>query len=276
MCGSWGAAQGRGRGEIRRLSRRALAIAFVTLFAAVPAALADDPTVPWSGGTSVETPFEQFADALASVVVGRPVTVSCNGANDWSTLGVQQRFDPVTVWGYVLFSWDSASAAYRPGDSMQLSEAACWYLDQYWQAPRADKGKQCRTATQITFVQRSSRVKATRRVKVQGRWQTRSVYVTHTKQVPVYTPRFGTCPDYQNRIFALQTISHESQHLAGTRDEAAAECNGMQMFAWFAQRFGATADQAREMAGDYFRDFYSVKRPGTPYYQSDCPDPSKR
>jgi hypothetical protein len=48
----------------------------------------------------------------------------------------------------------------------------------------------------------------------------------------------------------------------------------MQNLAWFARHFGATAEQARQMAGDYYRDLYQVERPGTPYYQPDCPDPS--
>lgn len=246
-----GCRTGRG-GEIRRPSRRVLGIAAAILLAAAPAALAGEPPVPWAGGTAVETPVEQFAGAQASVAAGRPVTVSCSGANDWNELGAEQRFDPVTVWGFVVFDWDGSSSTYRPGDSMQLSEAACWYLDEYWRAPRTDKGKRCRTATHISFVRRGRR------------------------QIAVYTARFGPCPDYRNRIFALQTIAHESQHLAGIHDEATAECNGMQRFAWFAQRFGATAAQARQMAGDYFRDFYSVKRPGTPYYLPDCPNPANR
>ena len=43
---------------------------------------------------------------------------------------------------------------------------------------------------------------------------------------------------------------------------------------WFAQRFGATYEQGRQMADDYFNDFYLVKRPGTPYFLPTCPDPS--
>jgi hypothetical protein len=104
--------------------------------------------------------------------------------------------------------------------------------------------------------------------------RTRVFYVTRTTRVPVETSKPGVCHDYMNRVFALQTISHESQHLAGIRDEATAECNGMQKLAWFAQRFGATPGQARQMAGDYYRDVYELGRPGTVYYQPNCPDPS--
>ena len=259
--------------EIRRRSRCAWGILAAAIFAVVPNALADEPPVPWSGGGAVETPFEQFAGQQASVAAGRPVKVHCNGATDWGQLGAEQRFDPVTVWGYVVFTWDHDAEAYRPADYMELSEAACWYLDEYWRAPLGEKGKRCRTATQITFVPHRTRVKVLRRVKVNGRWRARVVYVTRTMQSPVSIPQFGTCADYKNRIFALQTISHETQHLAGVQDEANAECNGMQRLVWFAQRFGATAEQGREMAGDYFHDFYLVKRPGTPYFLPTCPDP---
>jgi hypothetical protein len=110
------------------------------LLVVVPAALADDPPLPWAGGVAVETPFERFAGEQSSVVAGRPVKVICNGANDWGQLGAQQRFDPVTVWGFVIFNWDSTTRTYRPVDYMQLSEAACWYLDQYWRAPAGASG----------------------------------------------------------------------------------------------------------------------------------------
>jgi hypothetical protein len=228
-----------------------------TLFVAAPGALADQPQLPWAGGTAVETPFEYLASAQASAIAGRPVEVYCNGANDWGQLGAQQRFDPVTVWGFVLFNWDRTAQAYRPVDYMQLSEAACWYLDEYWRAPRGEKGKRCRTGTLVTFA------KSTKRVKV-----------THRVRVPVSVPQYGQCPGYRNRVFALQTISHESQHLAGIQDEARAECNGIQNVGWFAQRFGATYEQGRQMATDYFHDFYLLKRPGTPYYLPTCPDPA--
>ena len=67
---------------------------------------------------------------------------------------------------------------------MQLSEAACWYLDEYWRAPLEEKGKRCRTATQITFFAKKQRVKVTRRVKVRGKWTTRTWWVTRTTAAP--------------------------------------------------------------------------------------------
>lgn len=245
------------------------------LLAAVPAALAaDPPPLPWAGGPAVETPFEVFAGRLATVVAARPVRVVCNGSGDWGQLAAKQKFDPVKVWGFVVFDLDDAGS-YHPADYMQLSEAACWYLDQYWRAPNGEKGKRCQIATKVTFVARKTRLRVTRRVKVNGTWVTRKEWITETQQVPVAKPQYGACPDYQNRIFALQTISHEAQHLTGVRDEAVAECVGMHQIPWFAQRFGASRAQGKQMAEDYYRSFYELKRPGTPYYQPSCVDPGK-
>ena len=223
----------------------------------------------------VQSPLEVFAGQVATEVAGRPVSVVCHGSNDWVQLAAQQRFDAVTVWGFVVFDWDAPTQTYKPEDSMQLSEAACWYLDEYWRAPSAEKGKRCRVGTTVTFVAKKTRLKGTKRVKVNGRWVTKSVWITGTKQVPVSKEQYGECPDYENRVFALQTISHESQHLSGIRDEATAECNGMLKLGWFAQQFGATAAQGRQMAEDYYTTFYRVKRPGTAYYSATCPDPGK-
>jgi hypothetical protein len=231
------------------------------------AAHADEAPLPWEGGASVETPVERHAAELASVVAGRPVRVICNGAAEWGQLAAKHRFDLTSAWGFVAFDYDA------PTDSMQLSQPACWYLDAYWRAPAAQKGKLCAVQSR-TFRQATKKMRVTKRVKVNGTWRTRVFYVTRTTRVAVKAGKASVCHDYMNRVFALQTIAHESQHLAGIRDEATAECNGMQKLAWFAQRFGATPQQARQMAGDYFRDFYEVERPGTSYYLAACPDPS--
>jgi hypothetical protein len=47
---------------------------------------------------------------------------------------------------------------------------------------------------------------------------------------------------------ALHVLAHESFHLAGVRDEAEADCLGLQRTAFVADRLGATADEARRLA----------------------------
>jgi hypothetical protein len=49
-------------------------------------------------------------------------------------------------------------------------------------------------------------------------------------------------------VRALHVLAHESFHLAGVRDEAEADCFGLQRTAFVADRLGATADEARRLA----------------------------
>ncbi len=215
--------------------------------------------------------MEQSIGELASAVAGRPVRAVCNDSGEWDRLASQDRFDPATVWGFVVMDYEASTDSYRPSDSMQLSQPACFYLDEYRRVPLAEKEKVCQAKG--TFQLKTAMVKVTRRIKVNGKWRTRVSYATRTTKVPVGTPSSSVCHDYLNRVFALQTISHESQHLLGIRDEATAECNGMQKLAWFAERFGARPEQAGQMAGDYYGTFY-LQRTGTAYYQPNCSDPS--
>lgn len=270
----WGGHEGEGEKAItsrHRRFRRAFTLAFLLLVTAAPAVAHHGP-LPWAGGTASESAFERYAGQVASEIARRPVRVICNGASDWGHLAVQQRFDPVVVWGYVLFNTEGTEL--RPVDYMHLSEQACWYLDEFWGAPTELKGKACRIATRIEFKPQKTRQRVVKRVKVKGRWVRKATWVEKTVQVPVETPEYGVCADYVYRVFALQTLGHESMHLLGLHDEAQAECQGMQKIRWLAQRFGATPEQAKQMAGDYYRDFYVVKRPGTPYFLPGCPDPS--
>jgi hypothetical protein len=249
-------------------------LAFLLLLTAGPAAAQDGRPLPWAGGMSAETEFERYAAQVASEIAQRPVKVNCNGATDWTALATQQHFDPTLVWGYVMFYSNPATGELRPADYMHLSEQACWNLDQWWAAPSEKKGKMCRLATQIEYKTRTTKVRVTKRVKVNGRWRTKVSIVTQTQQVKVETPMNEICPNYMLRVFALQTVAHESMHLSGTLDEAQAECQGMQRLSWVAQRFGATAEQAQQIALDYYRDYYLALRPGTPYFVSGCPNPA--
>ena len=47
---------------------------------------------------------------------------------------------------------------------------------------------------------------------------------------------------------ALHVLAHESSHLAGVRDEAAADCFGLQRTAVVAEDLGATPDEAARLA----------------------------
>ena len=47
---------------------------------------------------------------------------------------------------------------------------------------------------------------------------------------------------------ALHVLAHESSHLAGVRDEAAADCYGLQRTAFVAESLGADSTEARRLA----------------------------
>ena len=279
MCPSIGGhpVEGGRWGEERRIPRRFRRLVLVpalagALVAAAPA-LADRP-LPWAGGLAVVSDFERNAGQIASELSGRQVRVNCNGATDWKQLASQQRFDPNVVWGYVVFSYDAASTSYVPADYMNLSEQACWYLDQYAAAPTDQRGQSCKIATRIEFRSTWVAQRVVKRFKVRGVWRRQVTTVKLEKQVPVEIPEYGPCPDYMNRVFSIQALAHESMHLGGIADEAQAECQGMQRLTTVALRLGATPEQARQMASDYYTQFYMVKRPGTAYYLPGCPNPA--
>ena len=60
----------------------------------------------------------------------------------------------------------------------------------------------------------------------------------------------------QDEIIAVHVLSHESRHMAGTVNEAAADCQAMQRDAWTARLLGATNEEARELARSYWRTVY--------------------
>ncbi len=221
------------------------------LVSATPAA-AD----PWDGGRDAVTAFEAQATAIASEIAERPVSVYCNSPEEWAVLATQSQFEGQATWGYVTFTL--TPDGWQPGDEAQLSDQACRHADAFWLGGSASKpARTCRVGT--TIERRTvTRVRKGKRVRVRVR-----------KVVPVT----GFCPSYlEGRVFAIQTLAHEAVHLAGVEDEAVAECYGVQYFAWVASRLGAPDALARQMAADYWSEYYVEKRPGTPYFDAECRD----
>ncbi|MFN2470378.1 MAG: hypothetical protein ABR583_05195 [Gaiellaceae bacterium] len=69
-------------------------------------------------------------------------------------------------------------------------------------------------------------------------------------------------------VHALLTLAHESQHLAGERGEAAAECYALQSLALVARRLGSPPAQARAVARSGLAEIY-VRMPGE-YRSGEC------
>jgi hypothetical protein len=74
--------------------------------------------------------------------------------------------------------------------------------------------------------------------------------------------------DAVKSLHALQTLAHESWHLAGERDEAVTECNALQTTAWVAQRLGATAAEGLAAARKVYEQLYP--RMPSEYQTSEC------
>ena len=245
------------------------AAAVAAAFLALPVAASADPgPAPWDGGREVVTPFEAQAAAIASEIAERPVRMHCNGGPEWAALAAVSGFEAGTVWGYVTFTF--GASGWTPGDEAELSESACRHADAFWSGGAAAKPpRTCRVGTRVEK-------------RVEQRWRTvrvktpRSV-VAKRKRVPVQVrvevPVVALCPGYiEERLFALQTLAHESVHLAGVDDEAVAECYGVQLLSWVASSLGAPDRLARQMAADYWTGYYLVARPGTVYFDPECRD----
>jgi len=70
--------------------------------------------------------------------------------------------------------------------------------------------------------------------------------------------------------WSLNTLAHESYHLAGVRNEAATECYALQAIEFVARRLGASPDQGRALAAF---SFDQLPRRMPPEYSSpECHD----
>src|SRR5581483_4559679 len=92
-----------------------------------------------------------------------------------------------------------------------------------------------------------------------------------------YDPRACTdasCLDtVEDAAIALATVSHESYHLLGYRNEAKVECYGMQSIWYVASKLGASFDEAQAIASFYATKIYPQRRTKTPaYWSAECRD----
>jgi hypothetical protein len=86
--------------------------------------------------------------------------------------------------------------------------------------------------------------------------------------------RAPACLDTDAGIaMALATVSHESYHLLGYRNEAQVECYGMQSIWYVAAKLGASVDEAEAIGRFYATDIYPQRETQTPaYWTPECRD----
>ena len=92
-----------------------------------------------------------------------------------------------------------------------------------------------------------------------------------------YDPRSCTDDACFNKIantaMALATVSHESYHLLGYRNEAKVECYGMQSIWFVASKLGASLAESQAIASLYATQMYPLRRTKTPaYWSAQCRD----
>jgi hypothetical protein len=90
-----------------------------------------------------------------------------------------------------------------------------------------------------------------------------------------YDPRACTDGECLSRdadaAMAIATVSHESYHLLGYKNEAKVECYGMQSIWFVASKLGASIAESQAIASFYATRMYPLRRTRTPaYWSSEC------
>ena len=270
---------------------KVLLTVLLSALALTAAASADERPLPWAGGQEVVSELEARLASIAGEFTNKTVSIYCQGNNDWANLAAQGGFNPATVWGYVEYAWNPGTYTYGPRPYAHFSEQACLYLDRLLAAVDKRSQKNCQSGTQPIYEDqpRDYIVWKTKTVKKRVRtyhpltgkpvWRTKLVKVrvrtTVTRLVSVKideVPVYSTCTDWNSKLWAYQTLSHETMHLLGAKPEYLAECWGMQSLSWFMIRMGVDTEFAKEIATDVWSDIY-LKRPvGSYYVSSDCRD----
>jgi hypothetical protein len=271
--------------------RRGVAIAGVLLAALVAAgaARADDRYDKWqAGGALTMTPLEQRLAVVASEIAGRPASVICFDHMGWDAfmkaIGKDPDFTGGTAFGgsaIAFLTWSVCPSAYEP----------------FLANPQRSGTKECQTGTRTEYTTETrteTRTETTRqvvydkvraRVKTKGKWKwvtvkKRRVVTVETQvpvevqvQVPTVVPVLGKCSTYDNFVYALAVLTHESAHLRDSRyfaDEALTECYAVQRIAQTAYRLGASKEFALEIGADYLDRYMATKIPR--YWSADCRD----
>jgi len=286
-------------------------VALLALVAALtaPAALADsapipnDGSLPWSDPNH-QTPVEVLGGKIASVIANRAVTVRCLNETDWSAeLG--RLGAPPDLAGVVGAQWHEDGSLAGIDSYTELSPNTCLALQRF--AAASSKPTKCSPlVAHSTTTYKTVRVRATVRVRVNGKWQSRTVWRTRkvkttiVRQIPgplqpcyVNKKAPRAMPDafwksYSSSANAILTLAHESIHLAGAvggvlanglrvgdpQAEARAECSGMQWMPWVATQLGDSWDDGYAIAAYFYDVMYpgmqGAESNGLPYWSPDC------
>ena len=156
------------------------------LCATAPLASADlsviprTPNQPWAD-PGHQSALELLASGVASQIAGRDVYVHCNGPRDWSAL-TAAAMSSESGWGFVPSAPAVGGQFVSSSPGMELSPVACEHMWLYAKAirkPTTCVASKTRTLATTVTVRRRDHIDlpVAKRVRVDGRWVTRTVVV---------------------------------------------------------------------------------------------------
>jgi hypothetical protein len=242
------------------------------MLALIAAGAAQAAGEPWEGGLEVPSAVEQ---KLHDIVVSNDPNASgfeyiCLSPEEWA--GVDPPEDESDIWGFVAYEQAPTLAWLAPqtclgvqrlmlgrnGAKMCQSGERPVYETQardqeYWRWVK--KRKLVKTKPTRVWKTIKVRVKATRVVYVQ----------VQTGVEPLYDVQ---CADWKDVLFAGQVVAHETIHMYGELNEAAAECYGLQDLAWWVYELSGRDSVFGIEAGVEYAADYAAETINDPVYGS--------
>jgi hypothetical protein len=219
---------------ITGLAARGVALLSLVVLVVAGPAHGGGSFLPWSGGTMRVTAFEASGSRIASRIARTEVSIECLDPNQWRGLAGTQSFDPALTWAMTPMRWSVQAGRASPEGVSRFSPRACTLADAFRKAPTTLGSRLCRHGTG-----------------------------SQKRQL-------GECDDWAAKLLSVHVLGHESVHLAGVVDEATADCLGMQLDAYVAERLGATRAFARSLAREYWTTYYRSQVPS--YRSPSCRD----
>lgn len=127
--------------------------------------------LPWTDPNH-QSSLEQLISQIASHITGRPVSVRCEGQNDWDILTQQRGIPAAETGGYVdgPLYWVSTRTFAGSADLAQLSPTVCLNLQNFAEA--TSKPTKCSaTQARTTTVYKTVRLKVRVRVYAGRNWR---------------------------------------------------------------------------------------------------------
>jgi hypothetical protein len=272
---------------MRKRARIAVTVVALVLASAVlaraayaeTAVLPQSADLPWTDPAHA-SPLEQLATQVAQQIAGRPVSVRCEGENDWDTLAVQDGFDPSVELGSVPFSYFVSDRTIADGgDVAYLSPGVCWNLEQFGLA--TVKPTECQPIAPLGVSLQDAR-----RFGEDSDLGPAGPTPCFAGGVAVDPSQSGAYwQTYEASVQALWVLAHESIHLLQDQvgasidailpmSETDANCYGLQWLPAVAEQFGATPDDAQSIADYAFANLYPAQQGlsanGSSYWSADC------